>query len=205
MIETTLTYFDIVVISVIGISAMLSLFRGFIRELLSFGTWLGAAILTLYFFPRMAILLEPHIKDETVRSGFAVILCFVLALIILSIITRVITRYVKTGADVGFIDNFLGLIFGVARGVLVVAIGYIAMGVAVDQDNPPEWLSRSETRPYVADAATWLTQFAPEYFEKLSVTGTDLKEKGKEAAEEDNEPSTRWQSMEELQERMGLE
>ena len=122
MVEASLNIFDLGVIIVIGLSALLSFFRGFVREVLSLGAWLGAGIITLYSFPAVSKWLLPQVKSEMVASGLASMGVFICSLILLSILLGVLLKFLKPGSEVGFLDNFIGLFFGLARGVLVVSV-----------------------------------------------------------------------------------
>lgn len=167
MVETNINLLDAIVIGVIAISALLSLFRGLLREFLSLGTWIGAGLITLYLFPDVAEFMKRHIQSQVAASGLASIGTFVLAFISLALITRLLVKYLKTGAEVGAIDNLLGLIFGIARGVLLMAMAYLAIGIMVPKDNPPEWLASSLTAPYLEKASDWLATIAPDYLSDL--------------------------------------
>jgi membrane protein required for colicin V production len=215
MVQTSLTYFDIVVFGILTLSGMFALFRGFIREVLSFAVWLGIGLLTLYLFPYVAQFCVAHIKDEGVAHGAAALASFILAWLVIALFNRLFLRYVKPGTEVGFLDNLMGLVFGLARGSLVIVLGYLAMMFFIDEKHPPEWLKQSVSRPYVEQGAAVVTRLAPGYLEKMVPhDGKDGKQtSGTEALDrilqqkpgptgEDAEPSPRWQSMEELQRKM---
>jgi membrane protein required for colicin V production len=178
MVETNINLLDAIVIGVITLSALLSLFRGFLREFLSLGTWIGAGLITLYLFPDVADFMKKHIESQVAASGLASIGTFIIAFFGLALITRLLVKYLKTGSEVGAIDNILGLIFGIARGVLLMAMAYLAIGIMVPKDNPPDWLSSSRTAPYVEKASDWLTAIAPNYLSDLM----KLKEKSEEGS-----------------------
>lgn len=220
MVQTSLNLFDLGVFAILGLSAMLSFFRGLIREVLSLGAWVGAALITLYAFPHVAVAMQPHVKSTMIASGFAALGCFMLALIIISVFNGMLMRYVKPGSEIGLLDNALGLGFGLLRGVLLVSLAYFVMTVVMPPKDYPEWVKTAKTRLYVEKSAKWIAAMAPSYLDDLS----PLKEKGKKSlkdfgddedtgaldkaireggkTDEDAEPSTRWQSMEELQKRM---
>lgn len=193
MDHTALNLFDIIVGLVIVLSALLSFFRGFVREMLSLSSWLGATILTLYMFPHVTRLLKPYITNPTLASGFGAILTFLLALILISMLTSLLLKFLKTGADVGLLDHGMGLIFGLARGVLIVAIGYFIFSLAVSKDQTPEWMKGSVTRPYVAQASRVMAKMAPGYLDeltgnakkKLKNVESTLKEQAEEAKSAD--------------------
>src|ERR1700761_81539 len=100
--------FDAVVLGILALSAAVAFFRGFIRELLSLGAWVGAAIVTLYLFPHSTEFMKNHItasQSGTLAAGVGALGTYIAALIGFSIINSVILRYVKTGAEVGLLDN----------------------------------------------------------------------------------------------------
>ena len=79
MVETSLNMFDLVVLVVVGLSALLSFFRGFIREVLSLGAWVGAALITLYAFPQVTEYIRPKVNSDLVASGLASMGTFIVA------------------------------------------------------------------------------------------------------------------------------
>ncbi|OYW13140.1 MAG: hypothetical protein B7X02_02755 [Rhodospirillales bacterium 12-54-5] len=168
MEHTAFNLFDLTVGLVIVLSALLSFFRGFVREVLSLGAWMGASIITLYAFPHVAKLLGHYIHNPTLASGFAAMLTFMFALIAISIMSGLLLKFVKSGADVGLLDHGMGLMFGLARGVLIVAIGYFIFSLAVNKNETPEWMKGSITRPYVARAAHAVAKLAPSYIDELA-------------------------------------
>ncbi|MFZ4540214.1 MAG: CvpA family protein [Rickettsiales bacterium] len=161
--------FDLGVLIVVGLSALLSFFRGFVREVLSLGAWLGASVITLYTFPMASKYIEPQVKSEVIASGLASIGVFFIALILLSILTSLILKFVKTGSEVGVLDNIIGLCFGVARGVLIVSIAYFVMTIVLVEKDYPDWVRTSESRPYIAKSAKWVAKLTPSYLD--AVTG----------------------------------
>lgn len=162
MIEAQLNIFDMVVLAVLGLSAIIAFFRGFVREVLSLGAWIGAVIITMYTFSDVAEYIKPHINNDGIASGIAGMVTFMASLIGISIINAFLMKFLKTGSEVGIIDNALGLIFGVARGLLLVSIGFYVMSFFFG-DEYPEWMQGSKTQPYVEEVAGWIAQLAPEW------------------------------------------
>lgn len=124
------TIIDGIVALVIVLSALLAYSRGFVREALAIAGWVAAAVLAFIFAPQV----EPLVKEIPVISEFigdncdlsmigAATLVFVVALIISSLITPLFSSIVQRSA-LGGLDQGLGFLFGVARGVLLVAIAY---------------------------------------------------------------------------------
>jgi membrane protein required for colicin V production len=229
MVETSMNMFDLIVLAVVGLSALLSFFRGFIREVLSLGAWIGASVITLYYFEDVSRLIRPHVNSDVVASGLASIGTFIGALIGISLFTRLLGKYVKSGSDVGVLDNVLGITFGAARGMLLVAIGYFIMSVVITEENYPDWVKNAATRPYVAKVANWVATIAPSYFDEISPVKSsdgdarldeklDMERTKAEDADTSSDlldsitggdgsdpEGTRWQSLEELRKNMGVE
>jgi uncharacterized membrane protein required for colicin V production len=144
-----------------------------VREILSLGAWIGASLVTLYYFPDVTEMVMPQVKNEQVASGLAAMGTFAVALVIISMINSIILRYIKDGAEVGLLDNAMGLMFGLARGVLLIAIAYFIFTIVVAKDSMPEWMEKAETRPYVERAARWVASVAPDYLNEFSPLAKD--------------------------------
>jgi len=168
VIETHLNLFDAIVISILVFSCIFAFFRGFVREILSLGAWIGAAIVTIYYFPAMAAYLKPHFKSAIGAAGVGTLILYTAALIGFSIINAVIMKFVKTGNDIGMLDNAMGFLYGVLRGVFIISLGYFLLTIAMPEKEYPEWLKKSVTRPYAEMGAIKLAKVAPEYLREIS-------------------------------------
>lgn len=169
MVETQLNILDTIVIAIMLLSTLIAFFRGFVKEILSLGAWLGAAIITIYCFPKVAEWLTPRVNGSPLAINLAATLgTYITALIAISIVNSIIIRYVKTGADVGVFDNMLGLMFGALRGAFIVSLGFMLLTFVFNADDYPEWIAKAKTRPYVEEGAAMLAQVAPHYLSELS-------------------------------------
>ncbi len=134
---------DAVVIGVILLSAILAYARGFVREVMAIVGWVAAAFVAYYFAPQA----EPLIREIpvlnkflegscelTLLAAFAVV--FALALVVLAFFTPLLSSLVRHSLLSGF-DRALGFLYGVARGVLLVAVALIVYQRAMaDQAIP---------------------------------------------------------------------
>jgi membrane protein required for colicin V production len=168
MIETHLSIFDAIVLGVLVISCLFAFFRGFVREILSLGAWVGAALVTLYYFPAAAEKLQPHFKTPVVAAGFATLGLYIGALMVFSLINMFIFKFLKSGEEIGATDNILGLIFGAVRGAFIVSLGYFVTAMMLPSDETPEWLKQSVTLPYVEQGSLMLAKIAPDYMRDMA-------------------------------------
>lgn len=168
MVETTFNLFDLVVLIVTVLSALLSFFRGFIREVLSLGAWITSSIATMYLFPDVAMMVKPYIQNTVIASGFAAMGTFMCFLMTFSILNSIIMRYVKKGSEIGLMDNGLGLIFGVFRAALLLSLAYFSAMFVMSEEKFPQWAQEAKTRPYVAMGARVIEKIAPAYLKDIA-------------------------------------
>lgn len=135
------TIIDGVVALVIVLSALLAYSRGFVREALAIAGWIAAGVLAFVFAPQV----EPLVKEIPVVGEFIADSCelamigaftaiFAVALIVASLITPLFSSLVQRSA-LGGIDQGLGFLFGVARGILLVAIAYFVYETIITSQN----------------------------------------------------------------------
>ncbi len=124
------TLIDGVVALVIVMSALLAYGRGFVRELMAIVGWVAAAVLAYLFAPQV----EPLVRELPVVGEFladscelsvigAFTLVLAVTLVIVSLFTPLFSSLVQRSVLGGF-DQALGFIFGVARGILLVAVAF---------------------------------------------------------------------------------
>lgn len=131
------TIIDGAVALVIVVSALLAYGRGFVREAMAIVGWIAAAVVAFLFAPQV----EPLVQEIPVVGEFladscelsiigAFALVFAVALIVVSLFTPLFSTVVQRSA-LGGVDQGLGFLFGVARGVLLVAIAFFVYQTVV--------------------------------------------------------------------------
>ena len=151
---------DMGVVGVIAFSAILALMRGLVSEVLSVGGWVGAALTTLYAFPRLQPYMRAHVEPAMLADGMAIVGVFVLSLVIFSVIAHEISKGVRDSA-LSAVDRSLGLLFGIARGALLVCLAWMLVAWLVPGPDQPQWLRESKTRPFAEAGAVWLQAMVP--------------------------------------------
>ncbi|MXU65650.1 CvpA family protein [Oceanomicrobium pacificus] len=162
------TIVDGVVLLIVAISALLAFSRGLVRELLSIAGWVGAAI-AAYFFAPMA---EPFVREIpflrdfiaescqlSIFAAFAVV--FAVALVLISIFTPLLSGAVQNSA-LGSIDRGFGLLFGVARGALLVAIGLLLYENFLSAGDGIPQVEDSRSKEIFASLQATLNESIPE-------------------------------------------
>lgn len=150
---------DIVVLAIVGISVLIGLFRGFLREALSLATWLLAIWASLSLSAPLAEVLPIGVQSLTVKTSIAAVIVFVLVLIAGGIVNYIAGQLVD-GTGLGGTDRMLGLVFGALRGGLLVAV-LVLMANLTNMPTEP-WWQESITLPYFNDVALWIKELLPE-------------------------------------------
>ena len=131
------TIIDGVVAIVIILSALLAYGRGLVREVMAIVGWIAAAVLGFLFAPRVEPLVReiPVVGDIIADScelsiigAFAIV--FSIALIVMSLFTPLFSSLIRRSA-LGGLDQGRGFLFGVARGLLLVAIAFFVYDTVI--------------------------------------------------------------------------
>ncbi|MCE3233029.1 MAG: cvpA family protein [Rickettsiaceae bacterium] len=146
-----LNWFDITVLSVIFASTLFAVLRGFIKGIFSLFTWIASSTISVLLYKPVFSLISSHIESEKVAiaiSSFGVFLVFFIILAIIS--SKIIYR--MDGFRGSAIDRTLGLVFGLARGILIVCLVFFSMDstskmlqIGKEERPGPSWFTKAET------------------------------------------------------------
>jgi len=114
-------WIDYVIIGIIALSAIISVVRGFVKEVLSLAAWVLAFWVALTFSPQLSVLLSDYIATPSVSLFAAFAALFIVTLILSALVNHLIAAIVeKTGLS--GTDRMLGVIFGLLRGAAIVTL-----------------------------------------------------------------------------------
>jgi membrane protein required for colicin V production len=155
-----LTWIDGAAIGIVVVSALFSLVRGFVREVLGVGAWVGAALGALsgykYAVPYVASVVAAKNFVVPVSAGIV----FIALLILLSIISAWIGGLVRDSALSG-LDRTLGIVFGVVRGGFIVCLAYIGLSLFLVPAEWPAPVTNARFLPYAHAGAVMLVSLLP--------------------------------------------
>jgi membrane protein required for colicin V production len=121
--------------------------------------WVLAFWIGWTFFRDLAVELEPWIRTPSVRLGVAFVLLVVAALLVGGLVNYLIIRLIQFTGLSGS-DRFIGMLFGVVRGALVVALLVLLAGLTPLPEDP--WWQESSLIPWFEELALWLREMMPE-------------------------------------------
>ena len=161
-----MNFVDIVVLAIIALSTLLALGRGFVKEVLSVFGWIGATIGTLlvfFYVPQIREFFAKQITEPVLAEIACAVAIFVVLLIVLGFFNHAIASRVHA-SSLGPLDKSLGLVFGLVRGVVLVALAHMVMTdwLMPNKDQRPPVINEARTEPYVAMAADFIKSKIPQ-------------------------------------------
>ena len=172
MSSLSLTAFDVVALAIIALSALLSLVRGATREALTIVSWLGAIVAAWYGYGYAQDLARMTIETGWLADAAALVVVLVVPLIALKVLATMLADRLPEHGAFGTVDRIAGVVFGLARGALLVCAFYLGLTMLIEPDRHPGWIQEATVLPYVRDGAHLIADLLPKGVEE-----------GREAAE----------------------
>jgi membrane protein required for colicin V production len=151
-------WIDYGILGLIGISALVGLIRGLIREVFSLALWGVAVWLGLSFARDFSGRLDQLIPVPSLRMAAAFALIFIGTLLLGGLLGYLLGKLVE-GTGLSGTDRLAGLLFGVARGGLIVAVLVFLGGMTPLPQDP--WWKQSTLIPPFQSLAVWLRDQVP--------------------------------------------
>lgn len=157
-----LNLLDLAALCILLISAIIAFFRGFVHEVLSIAAWVGAALAALYGMPYLRPLANEWIPIAWAADAAAAIAIFLVVLLALSLMTNAISKQVQDSA-LNALDRSLGVLFGLARGAFIIAVGFVVIGWMFPKDDErPAWVTEARGLPLMESGAEVIRAMIPQ-------------------------------------------
>ncbi|MDJ0760397.1 MAG: CvpA family protein [Woeseiaceae bacterium] len=160
-----MAFIDIAIAVAIVLSAVVGLFRGFVKEAISIASLLFAIWAAMYFGPTIGSVSDSWLTSRELQIWFGRILVFAVILSVGGLLGWAVSKLVRLSVLSGM-DRFLGSLFGIGRGVLLTAV-FLIGGEFAGFDNDP-WWDESKLIPHFEVVADWIRVMAPQGLEMLT-------------------------------------
>lgn len=169
---------DLIVAAIVLASALISFMRGFIREVLTIAGVVGGIVAAVLFGPKLAPTVRLWFGIEEGKEGpgnlFGIIpmefvadavtygAIFISVVIVLYIITHFISGAAKA-VGLGPVDRTLGVVFGIARALILLGLLYMPLNVLIPPKNKDELFKGSQTHVIIEKVSAAMSGYLPEY------------------------------------------
>lgn len=171
--------FDAIVLAAVLISSVIAFLRGFIRECLTIIGVVGGLAASYFAGPLLAPLMRGWLgvgdDPEKVKKLFDIVPMTVVAdvcaygaiFVVVVIVLSVLSHFLSAGAKavgLGPVDRAMGVVFGIARAMLLVSLLYLPFYLLNDKEERDKWtfMQDSKSRYYVEEGAALIARLIPE-------------------------------------------
>ena len=155
---------DIIIAVALTASIIIGFVRGFVKEFISIAALVIAIWAALYFGPAVGEISQSWLSSVELQTWFGRILVFAIFLSIGGLLGWGISKLIRLSVLSG-LDRFMGSLFGMLRGVLLVAL--VMIGGQFSGFDNDDWWKQSRLLPYFAEVADWIKVMAPVGYELI--------------------------------------
>jgi membrane protein required for colicin V production len=154
-----MTVFDYAVFAIVGLSVVLGIVRGAVREVLALGAWIAAFLVAKSYSVEASAWLAKLIGNASLQLIVAFIALFVVTLIVVSLASLLLSAAIKK-IGLGPLDRLLGLLVGAVRGLLIVLV-LVLLGGMTGLPRQSDW-QHALTSPWLEGLAGNIKPWLPE-------------------------------------------
>ena len=151
-----MTTFDFIIYSILTLSFLASLSRGFVKELFSLLCYLGSFLMAIKYQGSLSQLLMETISSRPIAKVVAFSTIYILSAIIISLMGKVIKGMLMSGPKLSIIDRLMGGVVGFVKGAIII------IAVIFPLQFFPEIAKKvtrdSQTIPYLVEVLTFVNK-----------------------------------------------
>ena len=181
---------DIVILIMLGISALIALSRGLMKEVLSIIGWVLASAAVIYFLPVFTPITKEYIASGMIAGVVTAIFILILFMVIWILLTGNIVDKIRS-SKLSSLDRMLGLFFGIMRAFLLVILLNILISWIMPKERQPETFKNSKYFQLAGEFAAPIENLIPKETldtikeKAATISGTEEKSDEEETPEEE--------------------
>jgi membrane protein required for colicin V production len=157
--------FDWTIVGVLAVSIVFAFFRGVTRELIALVAWVLGFVAAVALTPLLGGMLPEFGANPVLRYLVAFVGVFLGCLVLGALLAWPLTSVIHK-AGLGFVDRFLGAVFGVARGAVLV-VAFVMVAGLTTLPRLDWWQNSALAPPLVVAALSLKPWLPPEWAERL--------------------------------------
>lgn len=134
---------DIAILVIVGISALIALGRGLVKEVLSIVGWVLAGAAVIYLLPILNPFTLKYIESGWMAGIATAAFILIVFMIVWIYATAGVVGKIRTSKLSG-LDRLLGLFFGIVRAFLLIVLMYILISWMMPVKSQPDLLKKSK-------------------------------------------------------------
>jgi membrane protein required for colicin V production len=161
-----MTAFDYILLGIIGLSIVISMMRGAVREVLALAGWLVAIYVAKTYALQLLPLMPPDIPSQALKLLAVHVILFLSVLLISSLLSIALSSIIKK-IGLNWVNRLFGAFFGFARGLVIVCVLVFLAGFT-SAPKDPFWTNAMFSAPLealVKGLLVWLPQKVTDYIQ----------------------------------------
>ncbi|MBD5771917.1 CvpA family protein [Marinomonas colpomeniae] len=168
---SSMSTIDWLIIAVVILSTLLSLKRGFVKEILSLLTWVIAFVVAVKFSDQMQVLLIEQVQNDQIRYIVAFVSLFIASLVVGALVSFLLGSLIQV-TGLSSTDRVLGMLFGFARGSLIVVafVSLLSLSPAIEKTD---FWKTSQLIPQLSQLNEWTREMLGKSSDLMDATLID--------------------------------
>lgn len=175
LLDGPIAAFDVIVVAIVVVSAVMSLGRGLVREASSVLSFIAGGLAAYYcvvLFEKSLRVALPADWPTITAGAILVVLGFLAAYTAAAFIGGRLSRLLHASPEIGVIDRLAGAVFGIARGLLACILFVLLMQQVLPEDATPTFVTRAWSYQFLDSAAGWIREIVPGFVDRAADTVT---------------------------------
>ena len=151
-----MTTFDVVVYSILGLSVIFSLFKGFVKEIFSLLSYLGGYLMASKYQGVFSQLIMESIPSKPIAKLIAFAGIYIMTAIIISLMGRIARGFIMSATQLSGFDRLVGGFVGFAKGIIIVVV--LTFPLQFFPEVSKKLMKDSQTAPHLAKVLAFANQ-----------------------------------------------
>ena len=171
-----MTLFDLIVLVLLAVSALVGFIRGATRELITVIAFIVAALAAVFLLRFTGPIARGAIDPNWAGNAVAILVVFLAVYILLRVGGAAITKRIHQTQALGTADRVAGIGVGLLRALVLIGVFHLVFHAATPEERLPRWMTDAAAYPLSSAAASGVRLFARESSSRAEGLGPAIRE-----------------------------